>query len=312
MTQTAALLLLAYGTPTGPEDIEPYYTHIRHGRPPTPELLAELTERYQAIGGVSPLLQIARDQAQGVAELLKKCLPDTDVHVLLGMKHAHPFIEEAVAELASLSVERALALVLAPHYSTMSVAEYQQRVTASAQQHGGLDIKLINEWHLEPGYIAMLGRRVQSQLTGLRGQGAKRIRTLFTAHSLPTRILETGDPYPQQLQETAQAVAQMLGLDDWGVGWQSAGRTSDPWIGPDICEVIRDLGADGQHDGVLVCPAGFVSDHLEVLYDLDIQAREVAHEVGLGFARTPSPNADTEFVEVLAQLASTHLGEQAA
>ncbi len=299
--------MLAYGTPASAADIPAYYTHIRRGRPPTPELLQELTERYEAIGGISPLLGIARDQANGLLRQLEQRFPEQRFQVELGMKHAAPFIEEGVSLLSAFEPDLTVALVLAPHYSAMSVEQYLTRVRAAAESQGLTDVALVREWHLEPGYLELLAARVRAALERLRSDGARRTRVLFTAHSLPSAILERGDPYPEQLAETATAVAQLAAIDDWSVAWQSAGRTADPWIGPDVCDVIRELGATTACDSVLVCPAGFVSDHLEILYDLDIQARAVAAEAGLRFARTALPNADPAFVAVLTGIVSTRL-----
>lgn len=307
MSARVGVLLLAYGTPASAAEIPAYYTHIRRGRPPTPELLQELTERYAAIGGSSPLLGIARDLADGLLRLLEQRWPGQRFEVLLGMKHAAPFIEDGVAALSAFEPDQTVALVLAPHYSAMSVEQYLTRVRAAAERQGLANVGFVREWHLEPGYLELLAARVRSELARLRADGARRVRVLFTAHSLPSRILELGDPYPEQLAETATAVAQLAALDDWSVAWQSAGRTADPWIGPDVCEVIGELGATSACDAVLVCPAGFVSDHLEILYDLDIQARAVAAEAGLRFARTALPNADPAFIAVLAEIVGARL-----
>lgn len=307
MSQSVGVLLLAYGTPASTAEIPAYYTHIRRGRPPTPELLQELIGRYEAIGGSSPLLAIARAQAEGVKRALSERWPEHRFQVALGMKHAAPFIEDAVAQLSAAELDQTVALVLAPHYSTLSVEEYLTRVRAAAEGDSVGDIGFVREWHLQPGYVALLADRVRTTLERLRAIGAARPRVLFTAHSLPSRILELGDPYPGQLAETATAVAELTALEDWSIAWQSAGRTADPWIGPDICDVIRELGATRACDGVLVCPAGFVSEHLEILYDLDIQARGVAAGAGLRFARTPLPNADPEFTAILAQIVSSRL-----
>ncbi len=302
MSATVGVLLLAYGTPASQDEIEPYYTHIRHGRPPTPELLTELTGRYRAIGGSSPLLAIARLQAGRLEQLLHEQTPGTEFRVVLGYKHASPFVEDAVAELAQAGVDRVAAVVLTPHYSTLSVGEYVTRVREAALAHQLAPVSVVEDWHLQPGYISLLADRVNAGLVQLRGAGAGSVHVLFTAHSLPSRILGTGDPYPEQLEQTAQAVAVSASLEDWSTAWQSAGRTAEPWIGPDVRDVVRDLGKTGQHDGVLVCAAGFVSDHLEILYDLDIDCRAVAQQSGLRFARTASLNSDRQFIEVLAQI----------
>lgn len=305
MSETIGVLLLAYGTPASLDDLEAYYTHIRRGRRPTPELLHELTLRYRAIGGRSPLLEIARAQAAGLEALLNRSAGSA-FRVTLGMKHAAPFIEDGVASLTDLEVDRAVALVLAPHYSAHSVGEYIGRVQAATKQRGGPDVAFIQQWHLSPAYVALLADRVRSAVEPLAEEDRARTRVVFTAHSLPQRILETGDPYPNQVRETAAEVARLAGVADWSVAWQSAGRTPDPWIGPDVRDVVRELAAGG-HTGVVVCPAGFVSDHLEVLYDLDVDCRQVAERAGLRYARTPSPNADQAFIEALAQVVTARL-----
>jgi len=304
------VLLMAYGTPADPEAIEGYYTHVRRGRPPTPELLAELEGRYEAIGGISPLLERTLAQAAGVQAAL-----GPGFAVELGMKHATPFIEDGVATLARRGVRRAVGLVLAPHYSRLSVGEYVGRATAAAAE-AGLDMTFIESWHLAPGYISVLADRVTSALAEVgKADGVGRTEVVFTAHSLPARILDDGDPYPVQLAETAAAVAAAAGLDrdpdmHWRVAWQSAGRTSDPWIGPDVLEVLSELSVAGVAN-VVVCAAGFVSDHLEILYDLDVEATALAAELGLNFRRTTMPNDDPAFCATLAGLVALTGGPQA-
>lgn len=298
----AGVLLMAYGTPATPDDVEPYYTHVRRGRPPPPELLADLQRRYDAIGGTSPLLELTRAQADGLAA----ALGDGWV-VELGMKHAPPFIEDGMATLHSRGVRRVVGLVLAPHYSVMSVGEYATRARATeAVAEGGVELTMVESWHLAPGYLDLLARRVVEARDRLAATDPDGIAVVFTAHSLPSRILATGDPYTEQLAETAAAVAERLGLRRWSVAWQSAGRTPEPWIGPDLLEALADRAADGM-EGVVVCPAGFVSDHLEILFDLDVEAAQVAHHLGLAFARTASPNDDPAFCSALAEVVTAHL-----
>ena len=295
VTASTGILVMAYGTPSGPEEIEAYYTDIRGGRPPTPELLEELTARYRAIGGRSPLLEITRAQAAGIEERLG--LP-----TYLGMKHAEPRIATAVARMKEDGVRRAIGLVLAPHYSSMSVGDYERRALAAADDAGWTDpIHMIESWHLEPEYIDLLSERVDYAYRTLTKDVRRDATVVFTAHSLPEKILETGDPYANQLRETAEAVAAQLDLSSWQIGWQSAGRTKDPWIGPDILQVITELAAAGQR-GVVVCPCGFVSDHLEVLYDIDVEGKQLAAELGLELERTASPNDDPKFLDALASV----------
>ena len=290
---------MAYGTPATPDDVEAYYTHVRRGRPPNPEQLADLRRRYQAIGGTSPLLERTRSQAVG----LQAALGD-GYTVELGMKHSEPFIEEGVELLAERGVERAVGMVLAPHYSVLSVGEYAERVrNAAPVATDRLAITFVESWHLAPGYISLLVDFVTAATATLGGGD---LEVVFTAHSLPTRILALGDPYPDQLRETAEAVAAQAGLARWRVAWQSAGRTPEPWLGPDILTVLPELAEAGRH-GVVVCPAGFVSDHLEILYDLDVEARGVADGLGLAFARTAAPNDHPSFCATLADVVIRHL-----
>jgi protoporphyrin/coproporphyrin ferrochelatase len=217
------------------------------------------------------------------------------------MKHAPPFIEDGVAALAASGVTRIVGLVLAPHYSVLSVGEYATRAEAAAAG-AGTKLSMVQSWHLAPGYLDLLAGFVREQLDLL---GVEPVEVVFTAHSLPTRILDMGDPYPDQLAEMAEEVAVRAGIDRWSVGWQSAGRTPEPWIGPDVLTVLPGLAEAGMA-GVVVCPAGFVSDHLEVLYDLDVEARAVAETLGLAFTRTPSPNADPAFCATLADVVRGH------
>jgi ferrochelatase len=288
MGETVGVLVMAYGTPPTPNDVEAYYTHVRRGRPPTPELLADLQRRYAAIGGTSPLLDVTRRQAAGLQSEL-----GDGFRVELGMKHAPPFIEDGVAALETAGVTRAVGLVLAPHYSALSVGEYATRAQ-------GVDV--VEHWWDAPGYLDLLADAVKRGLDTLP-EGSE---VVFTAHSLPVRILESGDPYPDQLRATAEAVAARAGLARWSLAWQSAGRTPDPWLGPDILEVLDDRAAAGRA-GLLVCPCGFVSEHLEILYDLDVEARARAEALSLPMARTAMPNDDPAFLRTLADVVRARL-----
>jgi ferrochelatase len=295
-----ALVVMAYGTPASLDDVEAYYTHIRRGRPPSAEQLAELRARYQAIGGASPLAERTRDQVAAIAAALDRAEPGR-WRVELGNKHAAPFLENAVTAAAGVSpAERPtdiVGLVLAPHYSQGSVGEYHGRAAAAAAEHG-VAYRSVSSWHDEPAWLEAQARRLRRALAGLPSA----TKVLFTAHSLPERVL-ADDPYPDQLRASAAAIAERAGLDPWygwTLAWQSAGRTPEPWRGPDVAMVIRDLGATGRAGGVLVCPQGFVSDHLELLYDLDVAARQAAAEAGLAFARTASINDDPAVMAALA------------
>lgn len=287
---------MAYGTPASPADVETYYTHIRRGNAPTPEQLADLVRRYDAIGGTSPLAQRTEAQRSVLEAALEARAPGR-CQVVLGQKHAAPFIEDAAATLAAGGVEAIVGLVLAPHFSRFSVGQYQERLAVAAGEHD-VPVASVESWHLEPSYLAFLTAAVTDGLAPM----PERTKVLFTAHSLPERVL-VDDPYPDQLRASAAAVAKAAGLDrwaGWALAWQSAGRTPEPWRRPDILEVLRDLASTGRADGVLVCPQGFVSDHLEVVYDLDLEARGLADELGLAFARTRVLNDDTTVLGALA------------
>jgi ferrochelatase len=306
MSATTAVLVMAYGTPSHPAQLEAYYTHIRRGRRPPPELLAELRGRYEAIGGRSPLLEITRAQASGLRDALRAA-GHGDVRVEVGMKHSPPFLEDTARQLAAAGVEHVVGLVLAPHYSRMSVQAYGDRVQAALAPDGGGEPRfdLVHSWATAPGYVRYLETAVGDALARL-GSAAAGAEVVFTAHSLPERILAAADPYPDELRATAEAVARAAGLERWSIAWQSAGRTAEPWIGPDVLEVLPRLRAAGA-TGVVVCPAGFVADHLEVLYDLDVEAAAAARALGLPFARTAAPNADPAFAATLAGVVAAHL-----
>ncbi len=304
-----AVVLMAYGTPRTPEEIEPYYTDIRRGRPPTPEALADLTARYAAIGGVSPLAQLT--EAQGVA--LQSALDAAEpgrFQVALGLKHAEPKVEDTARRVAEGGAPAVVGLVLAPHYSSYSIGQYLDRVRQGVADSGAdIPVAGVESWATEPAFVGFLADDLEPRITAMRARTGGRVRVLFTAHSLPQRIIDGGDPYPDELRSTAEAVAARIGLNegnDWQIAWQSAGRTPEPWIGPDILDVIDTLGSDEREDGeqiagVIVCACGFVADHLEVLYDLDIEAARRANSQGLAFDRTACVNDDRSIMAALAE-----------
>ena len=294
---TIGVLLMAHGTPASPDEIGAFYTRIRRGRPPEPAQLAELVGRYEAIGGVSPLTERTRAQVDAVRAVLERRAPGRYA-VSFGAKHTDPLIETAAAELAAGGHDRVIGLVLTPHASTMGSQEYLDR---AANALGPTPFVTIGPWYGAPALVDLLADRVTTTLATRTG----RTRVIFTAHSLPERIREAGDTYPEQLADSARLVATAAGLGEWVVAWQSAGRTPEPWLGPDVRDEVRRLGSEGTTDAVVVCPVGFVADHLEVLYDLDVEVARVAAESGLAYARTASLNDDPVFIEVLADLITT-------
>ena len=301
-SQRTAVVLMAYGTPRSKEEILPYYTDIRRGRPPTDEQLQDLTNRYEAIGGLSPLKQLTEDQRDALQSELEH-LSLGKYQVFLGLKHASPFIEETVTEVVGLGYKKIVGLVLAPHYSSYSIGQYMDRVRAVAEP-AGITVSGIDSWAREEAFIDFLANDMREKLASL----PERTKVLFTAHSLPQRIIDGGDPYPEELRATAELVAEKVGLtrwSDWSIAWQSAGRTPEPWIGPDILEVIDSFASqsasDEPIDGVLVSACGFVADHLEVLFDLDIEAAKHAESHGIAFARTACVNANPSVMAALAR-----------
>jgi ferrochelatase len=276
---------MAYGSPERLADVPAYYSDIRGGRPIRPELLEDLVERYRRLGidQGSPLNAITEETRAALeAEL-------GDVPVFTGMKHWTPRIADAADAAVSAGADTVVGLVLAPHYSAMSIAGYRTQLDQALD--GRAELAFIDSWHDEPGFIELLADRV-------RGTGA---HVVFTAHSLPARILEAGDPYKDQLLETSRLIAERAGLDDWTFSFQSESQTGEPWLGPDILDHLEELHERGITE-VLVCPVGFVADHLEIRWDLDHEAAEKARELGVNFRRIEMPNADPAFIDVLAGL----------
>jgi ferrochelatase len=278
---------MAYGSPEHPEEIRPYLEDIREGRPVSDRAVEELTERYRRIGGRSPLDELTERQRAALERELE--LP---VHV--GMKHWRPRIADAVEDALAGGADRLVAVVLAPHFSALSIAGYRERLEAALQ--GRAELVFVESWHDVEPFIAVLADRI-------RGTDA---HVVFTAHSLPERILAMGDPYMDQLLETSRLVAKRAGVDRWSFAFQSESPTGEPWLGPDILDELTRLHGDGV-EKVLVCPVGFVSDHLEILWDLDVEARERAEELGLGLDRIESLNDDPAFIHALATIVRTTL-----
>jgi ferrochelatase len=296
---TVGVLLMAYGTPRNLEEVEAYLTHIRRGRAPSPEEVADLRERYRRIGGASPLREITEAQARGLQAVLDRQSPGT-FRVYLAMKHSPPFVGDVAARMVQDGLREVVTLVLAPHESRMIVDEYLEYAQPAFRSVPDLRVRVIRSWHLNPGYLAAVERRIRAGLARFPDPDPAATEVLFTAHSLPERILEWNDPYPRTLQETVQALVDRLQIPRWRLCYQSAGHTPFRWLGPDILEVLDELAQAGRRQ-VLAVPVGFVADHLEILYDLDVEAAERAASLGLVFRRTDSLNTDPEFLEGLGQ-----------
>ncbi|MEK3881703.1 ferrochelatase [Paenibacillus sp. PL2-23] len=301
LANKTGVLVMSYGTPESLADVEAYYTHIRRGQPPTPEQLAELTERYEAIvGGVFPLRENTDGQVAGLQDKLETLAPG-QYTCFQGLKHARPYIEDGVEEMAKAGIRRAVGIVLAPHYSTMSVGSYIKRAKEKAAELG-VEMAFVEQYHLHPKLLQALTERVSNGLASIAQATSPEmpVKVLFSAHSLPERIREMGDPYEKQLLETSAAVAEAAGVTDWQFTWQSAGRTREPWLGPDILDTLAEL-SEGGVKAVLSAPIGFVSDHLEVLYDLDIEAKAEAAKLGIHLERIAMLNRDPLYMETLAE-----------
>ena len=296
MTSPIGVLVMAYGTPGSADEIEPYYTRIRHGHAPTPELLADLIRRYEAIGGISPLAERTAAQVGGIARTLEAAHPGRFL-VAFGSKYTEPSVETGIATLKDC--ERIIGIVLTPHRASLGSEQYHDRARGEAERLGVAYIA-VEQFYDLPDFSAIQAVRLNEALAKLPASANGSTIVAFTAHSLPEKILELGDPYPDQVAESGALIAQAAGISDFLVAWQSAGRTRDPWIGPSILEVLPALAAEGA-TAVVVCPVGFVADHLEVLYDLDIEATAAAEPLGIHLSRTASLNDDQDFLDVLAQ-----------
>jgi len=292
------ILLLAYGSPETPDQVEPYFRHIRGGRAPSPEAVENLQQRYALIGGRTPLLGITTETARDLQATLDARAPG-EYRTYVAMKHWHPFIGDVVPAIAADGVRRVIAIVLAPHYSRMSVGGYRQYVEDSiAKLDSPLELTFVESWHLHPEFIALIADRVREGLAAFPADQRDETCVVFSAHSLPARIRTWGDPYEAQLRASCEAVARTAQLRQWRFAWQSAGHTGEPWLGPDIVDYLETLHGEGVRT-VLSVPIGFVCDHLEVLFDIDHEATQQAESLGMSLRRTRMPNATPELVAVL-------------
>lgn len=299
-TKKIGVLVMSYGTPQNMEDVEAYYTHIRRGRPPSAEQLDDLIKRYEAIGGMFPLRENTNRQVEALEKRLNQVdTKDRQFVCFQGLKHARPLIEDGVQAMAQAGITEAIGIVLAPHYSVLSIGEYIKRARAEAEvQH--IKMGFVESYHLHPALIEAFVDRVKESLFRFPEDVRDRVRILFSAHSLPKRILEMNDPYVEQLMDTAKAIMRTSKLiNPWQFAWQSAGETPVPWLGPDILDVVQNLHETEQVGHFLIAPIGFVSDHLEILYDLDIEAQALAKELGVHLERIPSLNTEPKYIETL-------------
>ncbi len=303
--QVSGVLLMAYGAAGSLEEVAPYLADIRAGRPPSPELVEEVKHRYQLMGGRSPLLDITKQQAAALQACLNK--DGGPFKVYIGMRHWHPYIKDTVAAMAKDGIRKMVGLCLTPYYSRMSVGAYFKKLDdAQLALNTSLEVIRVERWNDHPLLIEAISQKVQKALEGFDGPVRKDVALLFSAHSLPSRILEEKDPYPQELNETIQAVMKKVGHYHWWFAYQSQGRTPEPWLGPDAGEVIKKLHQEG-HRHLLMAPIGFISDHMETLYDVDIMYRKQAESLGMQLQRAESLNATPTFIEAMASVVRAHL-----
>lgn len=308
MTRTVGLLVMAYGTPRSLEEIEPYYTHIRRGKKPSQEQLDDLTDRYKAIGGISPLKNITTEQAGSLEAELNSRYSDRQFKAYQGLKHIDPFIEDAVHQMKEDGIEEAVSIVLAPHYSTFSVKSYNGRAKEESESIQGPKLTSVESWYDEPKFIDYWAKQIRITRETMTEEEKQHHVVIFSAHSLPQKILQNGDPYPDQLKETAKLIAEKADVKTYEIGWQSEGNTPDPWIGPDVQDLTRTLHEKEGYKAFMYCPVGFVADHLEVLYDNDYECKVVTDEVGAGYYRPEMPNGKSEFIQALATVIEKTLG----
>ncbi|MCA1034184.1 MULTISPECIES: ferrochelatase [Bacillus] len=303
------LLVMAYGTPYKEEDIERYYTHIRHGRKPSDEMLEDLRSRYEAIGGISPLARITQEQGEKLEQHLNSIQDEIEFKMYLGLKHIEPFVEDAVKSMKEDGITEAASIVLAPHFSTFSVKSYNGRAKEEAERLGGLTITSVESWYQEPKFIGYWAEKVKEAFASMPADEKDNAVLIVSAHSLPEKILQSGDPYPNQLQETADLIAEQAGVENYEVGWQSAGNTPEPWLGPDVQDLTRDLYNEKGYKAFVYTPVGFVADHLEVLYDNDYECKVVTEEIGASYYRPEMPNSQPEFIDAMASAVLRKLSE---
>ncbi len=297
ITYPIGVLIMAYGGPNSLEEIPGYLADIRAGRPTTPAVLEEITNNYRQIGGKSPLMEFTQQQVAAV----EAQLDPAKFKCYLGMRHWAPWIEEVVGQMVDDGITHAISLVLAPHYSKMSIAKYQDKIAEGlAMVHGNIEFAHINSYHTAPPYIEALTNRVQEGIARWPVAERDDVHVIFSAHSLPVRIIKMGDPYDTQLRETAALVAAQAGLSDeqWSWSYQSAGRSPEPWLGPQLEEYIPELAEKGIKKIVSI-PIGFVSDHVEILFDIDIEAQKAARAHDIRLERPPALNTDPLFIETL-------------
>ena len=290
------VLVMAYGGPDNLEEVEPYLMDVRGYRTTAPEIVHEVRERYREIGGRSPILERTQAQADALQSVLNE--HGYDFRVFVGMRHWHPFIPDTLTAMREQGIDRTVGLVMAPHYSRMSIQAYFNKIE---EAKSGMQVARIHDWHLLPEYLDALAERVHAALERFPESVRADVPVIFTAHSLPERILEWGDPYPLQLLATTEALKDRLGSRPYEFAYQSAAISNDPWLGPDASEVIEDYAAAGRRH-ILICPIGFVCEHVEILYDIDIVYQNLAKKLDVQLERIVMLNDSPKMIRGLAGL----------
>ncbi|MGE7665888.1 ferrochelatase [Ureibacillus composti] len=310
MKPVRGLLVMAYGTPYKEEDIERYYTHIRHGRKPSEEHLEDLKSRYKAIGGISPLAEMTKKQAQALCERLNEVQDEVEYKLYIGLKHIDPFIEDAVEAMVKDEITEAVTIVLAPHFSTFSIKSYNGRVKEAAEKlESSMKITSVEAWYDQPKFIEYWKQVVNNAFAEMSDEEREKACLIVSNHSLPEKIKLAGDPYEEQLIETARLIQEATGIENVEVGWQSAGQTPEPWLGPDVQDLTRDLYEEKGFRSFVYTPVGFVTEHLEVLYDNDYECRIVCEELGANYRRPPMPNTHPLFIDAMVDAIDKKLAE---
>lgn len=292
-----AVLIMAYGTPGSVDRMRCYLADIRGGRPMSEEFVEEFKHRYELIGG-SPLTHLTYEQAKKTAAELQRRGYDWPVYI--GMRHWSPWIKDAVGQMHLHGIEEAVGLVMAPHYSKMSVGRYWAKIEEAQQIYGAaINFSFVDSWYQQPKFLQALENHIRVGLEKFPPEVRQQVKIIFSAHSLPARLIKMGDPYDDQLKDNAKIMAERLGNVDWMFSYQSAAETGEPWLGPQIEDVVVDLAQQG-YKYVLVVPIGFVCDHVEILYDIDLEAKHLAEKNGLQLERIESMNSTPLFIEAIA------------
>ena len=300
MKPVRGLLVMAYGTPYKEEDIERYYTHIRHGRKPSEEHLEDLKSRYKAIGGISPLAEMTKKQAQALEARLNEVQSEVEYKLYIGLKHIDPFIEDAVEAMVNDGIEEAVSIVLAPHFSTFSIKSYNGRAKETIEKLGSnMKLTSVESWYYEPKFIEYWKQAINAAFADMSEEEREKSCLIVSNHSLPEKIKEAGDPYEEQLIETARLIQEATDVKNVQVGWQSAGQTPEPWLGPDVQDFTRELFEEKGFNSFVYVPVGFVTEHLEVLYDNDYECKVVCEELGANYRRPPMPNTHPLFIDAM-------------